>query len=417
MRAKELGYPVILFLGFFLLYYAGSYSKIPFGDCIGFVADTEKGNFVLSTSTYAHFLFTNTLVFFKRLLPFVGSPEIGRYVVIFSSCICLLILYRTVLEVAVHRFAAIFSTVIFGLSFTFWRNTEIIEIYTFNLIWISLFLMFSLRFLREKKRPDLLLASLFLGISLFSHIQNILMVPALLLLILYAGDRKNAAASLSVFILFAVLLIAVPLLTHQPVSKVFSAGTVLDSLNIQGIIKGFVVAVGYLVYNFWYFTLFAFAGILWLFRTNKRVLLFLGVAGLPVFGFAGIFGVSDNYVFFLPFNYIIAVLFGLGISRLWQNNMARYAVFTAFLIPFFYFASFKMAGSTAQGLEFHSKKAYKGGLSYYLLPWMNNNVGILEFVLEKRESPDPMHWMEKSAWEFIQLKSEDGYSDAQLKKL
>src|SRR5690606_10904423 len=158
-------------------------------------------------------------------------------------------------------------------------------------------------------------------------------------------------------------------------SKVFSAGTVLDSLSFEGIVKGFAVAVGYLLYNFWYFSLFAIAGILGLVRTNKRVLLFLGVAGLHVFGFAGIFGVSDNYVFFLPFNYIIAVLFGLGISRLWQNNMARYAVFTAFLIPFFYFASFKMAGSTAQGLEFHSKKAYKSGLSYYLLPWMNNNVG------------------------------------------
>lgn len=417
MRAKGSTYPILLLLGFFLLYYAGSFSKIPFGDCIGFVADTEKGAFVLSTSTYAHFLFTNTLVLFKTLLPFVSSPEIGRFTVIISSSICLLVLYRTVLEVTEHRFSAVFSTIIFGLSFTFWRNSEIIEIYTFNLIWISLFLMFSLRFLLERKSRNLALACLFLGISLFSHIQNILMVPALLLLIFYAVDRNKAAASLSVFIFFVLLLIAVPLLTDQPVSKVFSAGTVLDSLSFEGIVKGFAVAVGYLLYNFWYFTLFALAGILGLFRTNKRVLLFLVAAGLPEFGFAGIFGVSDNYVFFLPFNYIIAVLFGLGISRLWQNNMARYAVFTAFLIPFFYFASLKMAGSTAQGLEFHSKKAYKGGLSYYLLPWMNNNVGILEFVLEGRPSPDPMQWMEKSAREFIQLKKEKGYSEEQLKKL
>ncbi len=417
MQAKRTVIPFFLFFGFFALYYAGSFSKIPFGDCIGFVADTEKGNFVLSTSTYAHFLFTNTLVFFKRLLPFVESSEIGRFVVTLSSCISLLILYRTVLKATGHRFSAVFSTLLFGLSFTFWRNSEIIEIYTFNLIWIALFLMYSLRFLRKEKVVNLVLASLFLGISLFSHIQNILMVPALLLLIFYARDRKKAAASLSVFIFFLILLVAVPLLTDQPVSKVFSAGTVLDSLSIEGIAKGVVTALGYLVYNFWFFILFAFVGLLWLYRDRKRILVFLGVAGVPVFAFGVVFGVSDNYIFFLPFNFIVALLCGLGIYRLRTTSIARYAVFGTLLIPVFYLAAFQIAASTSVGSEFHDRKLYKGGLSYYLLPWMNNNVGILEFVLEGRESPDPMQWMEKSARDFIRLKKEDGFTEDQLKKL
>ncbi len=417
MPVKNTVIPFFLFFGFFALYYAGSFSKIPFGDCIGFVADTEKGEFVLSTSTYAHFLFTNTLVFFKRLLPFVESQEIGRFVVIISSCIALLILYRTVLEATGHRLSAIFSTLLLGLSFTFWRNSEIIEIYTFNLIWIALFLQYSLRFLRSEKPADLSLASLFLGISLFSHIQNILMVPALLLLLFYAGDRKKAAVSLAVFLLFVLLLIAVPLLTDQPVSKVFSAGTVLDSLSIKGIAKGFASALGYLVYNFWFIILFAFAGYSRLWRDRKRLPVFLGVAGLPVFAFGVVFGVSDSYIFFLPFNFIIVLLCGLGICRFRKERIVRYSLFSVTLIPFFYLAAFQIAAATSTGSKFHARKLYKGGLSYYLLPWMNNNVGILEFVLEGRESPDPMQWMESSAREFIRLKKEDGLTDDQLKKL
>ena len=33
---------------------------------------------------------------------------------------------------------------------------------------------------------------------------------------------------------------------------------------------------------------------------------------------------------------------------------------------------------------------YKGGLNYYLLPWMNENVGIVEFTMENRKAPEKL---------------------------
>jgi hypothetical protein len=46
-------------------------------------------------------------------------------------------------------------------------------------------------------------------------------------------------------------------------------------------------------------------------------------------------------------------------------------------------------------------------MNYYLLPWMNDNVGILEFTVDKI-APEPINWMTVSAKEYIKLlKSKD----------
>ena len=58
----------------------------------------------------------------------------------------------------------------------------------------------------------------------------------------------------------------------------------------------------------------------------------------------------------------------------------------------------------ARVLEFNEQKKYKGGLKYYMLPWLNNNVGILETTIKNSETPEPLDWMKKSAKEYINLR-------------
>jgi hypothetical protein len=417
MHNKGFILPGVLFLGFYLIYFFGSFSRIPFGDCIGFVADTEKGDFIMSTSTYAHFLFTNSLVLMKKIFPFVGSSEIGRFLVITSSCVSLVLLYKTVLTLTRDYFSSFFSAVIFGLSFTFWRNSEIIEIYTFNLVWIALFLLFALKFLLTQKGTPLLLASLFLGISLFSHIQNILMVPALLLLLIWGRDQRTSLSSLLIFAFSVLALISVPLLKGEPVAGVFSTGTVLDTFQFAAVIKSFAAAVGYIFYNFWYFVLFSVLGLIHMYKNHYRIFLFFISAAVPVFLFSVIFSVSDNYVFFIPFNFILAILCGVGIFMMKDRKSVRILSFTSLLVPFFYWISLQAVSTTAKGKSFGESKAYKGGLPYYMLPWMKNNVGILEFTIDGRTARDRMEWMTKSAEEFIRLKKAQGYSLEEIRKL
>ena len=127
---------VYLFLGFLILYYFGSFSKVPFGDCMGFITDVEKQKFIFSTSVYAHFLFINSLILIKKIFPFFDSIEIGRWFSIFFGAISISILFRIIHLLTKNNWISILTSGIFGLSFSFWRNAEIVEIYTFNLLCI-----------------------------------------------------------------------------------------------------------------------------------------------------------------------------------------------------------------------------------------------------------------------------------------
>ena len=83
--------------------------------------------------------------------------------------------------------------------------------------------------------------------------------------------------------------------------------------------------------------------------------------------------------------------------------MLKSLSFIAFLIPLFYIFSFSIAQHTEKGKNFGDFKSYKGGLTYYLLPWMNENVGIVEFTMENRKAPEKVNWMTYSAMEYINL--------------
>ena len=90
--------------------------------------------------------------------------------------------------------------------------------------------------------------------------------------------------------------------------------------------------------------------------------------------------------------------------------------FIAFLIPLFYIFSFSIAQHTEKGKNFGEFKSYKGGLNYYLLPWMNENVGIVEFTLENRKAPEKVNWMTYSAMEYINLLKKKNIPEDEIKK-
>ena len=48
---------------------------------------------------------------------------------------------------------------------------------------------------------------------------------------------------------------------------------------------------------------------------------------------------------------------------------------------------------------------------------MNNNKGILEFVIDKKTSPEPINWMIESAETYIQELKKKGYTESEIRKL
>jgi hypothetical protein len=412
-KMKNKFFPYILIsLAFFILYQWGSFQKIPFGDCVGQVADTEKGIFVLKSYSNTHFLYINSLILLRKIFPFFDSITLCRYFVIGSAIVALNILYYTILLLIKQRFSALAGTFCMGLGFSFWRNTEIVEVYTFNLIFIALYVLFVVKaFIIHSKYAAY--AGFVLGISLWSHIQNILLIPSygFLLWILYPKNYRKILTLTGIVAIFFLSLYIQPLISNTPIIKVLSSDQspwVEDTFKktLMDYLKDFFKSIAYLIYNFWYFIFPAILGIKYLYSKNPDLFWFLLVFSAPVYGFATVYAVSDNYVFFLGFYVVFAILIGTGVFYLsnYRKLNKFWVIFGIALIPFLYSASKYAVSCTQKGQTFAEKKAYKGGLNYYFIPWMNQNVGIIEFTMEGRKSSDLVYWMTESAEEFVELR-------------
>ena len=175
---------IFLFIFFIIVYSLGSFSKIPFGDCVGYVLTTEKGIFIKEATATSHILYINATILIKKLL-FIDGILANKILVITSGAAVVSLIYLIVFEMTKKQLTSFISAVVFGFSFSFWRNAEIVEVYTFNAIWIALYYYFALKAYNKNSPKHLFISSIFLGISLWAHIQNILLIPSYLLLLFY----------------------------------------------------------------------------------------------------------------------------------------------------------------------------------------------------------------------------------------
>lgn len=416
-------YALLIFIIFLCIYYIGSFARIPFADCVGFVLSAEKDEFATTATATSHFLYINTVILIKNLIG-LNAIEASRLLVVISGAATVSIIYLTVKSLTQKEWISITSAFVFGFSFSFWKNAEIVEVYTYNSLWVSLFFFSIIKTFSENKKHYIVLSSLFLGISLWVHIQNILLIPALLVFLFYfKHEKKYALLSLLVFTLFFSSLFILNMSQGLPFKSPYSSDQgnwVEKSLQQEPMqyVKEFFQSFAYLIYNFNIFILFGIAGIFLLYKSNKKMFYVFLVGSVCVYAFSTFYVVSDNYVFFLPFNIIFSLSIGYGMLSLFTKYpFVKKASWACLLIPLFYFLSFKIVMSTSKGQEFHNFKSYKGGLSYYMLPWMNNNVGILEFLIDGKTAPEPMSWMIESAEEYIKELKNKGYTSEEIRKL
>lgn len=421
--SKKFYYSILLFSLFFFIYYIGSFSRIPFADAVDFVLLAEKGQYMQTATATTHFLYTNTVILITDITN-LNAIEASRLLIIFCAAATVSVVYLSIKVLVKSDWVSIMTAFIFGFSFTFWKNTEIVEVYTYNTLWISLFFFCIIKTFQSKENKYILLSAISLGISLWLHIQNILLVPAFLLFLFYCkAEKKSVYSSLFIFISIFGSMFILNSLSGLPLNSPFSTdrGRWIEETfkkNIVQCIQDLAKSVIYLLYNFNVFIVFGIIGIISLYKTNRKMFFVFFLASLLVYGFATFYAVSDNYVFFIPFNLIFALSIGYGISSSFTKYPSiKKLSWVCLLIPAFYFLSFKVLLSTSKGQEFHNLKSYKGGLSYYMLPWMNNNVGILEFTIDKKTAPEPMSWMIESAEGYIRELKSKGYTSEEIRKL
>lgn len=399
----------LIFLIFLVIYYAGSFSKISFGDCIGFVVDVEKRQFLPDFMPLTHFLYLNTAIFFTKYLG-MDSVFVMRMMSVIPAAVTVSLLFVLIKEFVEENWIALMSTFVFGFSFTFWRSAETVEVYTFNALWINLFLVFAVKSLKNNSKNYIVSVGLILGLSFWVHIQNIMLIPAyFVLLYLLKSDRKKAIMSILSFLAVVSVMFFVNHLQGIEWKYTFASKKgpwVQDTFNqgFMDLVKDVVKAVAFLIYNFNVFILFSVTGVIYLYKNFKRESLFLIAASLFTLGFATFYAVSDNYVFFIPFYLVFALLIALGVKKLNEKYALRKLRFAPALIPLFYIISLNIVSSIPQAQNFHKEKLYKGGLTYYMLPWLHNNIGCVEFTLDNGQTEDNVVALKESSNEFIQLR-------------
>lgn len=399
----------LIFLVFFVIYYAGSFSKISFGDCIGFVLDVEKREFLPDFMPLTHFLYLNTAIFLSKYLG-MDSVSIMRMMSILPAAMTVSLVFYLIKEFIEEYWIAVMSTLVFGFSFTFWRSAETVEVYTFNALWVILFLVFSVKALKNQSKKYIIISGLILGLSLWVHIQNIMLIPAyLILLYILRSNRKKIALSFLTFLIPFLLMFLVNYMQGMAPQYTFVSKKgpwVQDtfSQNMLDIVKDIVKAALFLLYNFNIFILFSFAGVIYLYKNFRLESLFLFTASLFTLGFATFYAVSDNYVFFIPFYIIFSIFIASGIKKFNAKYAMKKLIFTPALIPLFYILSLQIVSLLPQGKQFHEAKLYKGGLHYYMLPWLNNNIGCIEFTLDNGQTEDNVIALREQSKEFIKLR-------------
>ncbi len=414
----------LLFLVFFILYYAGSFSKISFGDCIGFVADAEKRQFLPDLMPLTHFLYLNTAIAFTKYLG-MDSIFVMRMMSVIPGALTVSFVYVLIREFVQENWIAITSTAVFGLSFTFWRSASTIEVYTFNALWIILFLICAVKSLRNKKSFYLPVAGILLALSFWVHIQNILLIPAYLALLFFS--RKEKTHALSSAILFVTVfgsMFLVNALQGIEWKYVFisrEGGWIQDTFRQSAVAlaKDVLKALAFLIYNFNIFVIagaVGIAGIADFCKSSRQEVIFLSLSGISTLGFATFYAVTDNYVFFIPFYLIFTILIAHGIEKIRDKFPVKNLIFLPILIPLFYILCLQIALRVPQMHSFHQQKLYKGGLTYYTLPWLHNNVGCIEFTLSGNVAGEDVTHLKKSSSYFIKLRSRY-QSMAEIRKL
>ena len=408
MNKKALGF--LIFIVFLLLYYAGSFSRISFGDSIGFILDAEKREFMTNFMPLTHFLYTNTAVFFSKYVG-MDSVFVMRIMSVLPAAITVSLVFFLIREFVEENWIAIMSSVIFGLSFTFWRSAETVEVYTFNALWVVAFLLCSLKSLRNHSGTFIIFAGIILGLSLWVHIQNILLIPAyLVMLYLMKSVKKSVLVSLACFsVIFFVMFAVNSIQNIEPKYVFFSKEefwvTDTFSQSFIDLLKDCIKALAFLFYNFNIFVIFSIGGMIYLYKKFRTETFFFVTAALFTLGFATFYAVSDNYVFFIPFYIIFTILIALGIKKASSRYKLRKLAFTPVLTPLFYIFCMYAVSFAPQGKKFHQDKLYKGGLSYYMLPWLHDNIGCIEFTLQNRKTTDDVGLLKQSSREFIRLRN------------
>ncbi|MHC4620897.1 MAG: protein O-mannosyl-transferase family [Planctomycetota bacterium] len=304
---------------------------------------------------------------------------------------------------------AIVAAISLALSWTFWQNAVMAEVYTLSAALLFVELIALLQYSRTRRVGYLYLLGLFNGLAIANHLWGLLPLVCygvfwVLLLVRREIRPKHLAVILLLWIAGAApyeyLIVKNIILSGDVPGTISSA---LFGRLWQGEVLNTSVSVSIAVQNFAFVLLnfptpnlvFFFVG-LWALRkaSPSRGFAIILVAMLILyFVFAFRYTVVDRYVFFIPFYCLAAVLIALGADmflRRARRNVLVFAVAAfAFLPALVYVFTPGLARKTYKSLGQRRQRPYRDEYTYFLQPWKTGYLGAQKFADEALGMVEP----------------------------
>ena len=388
---------------------------VSFHDSLSFLLDAETG-FNPATNATSHLVYNNFQHLLLLCFPGQNPVFILTWLSVFSSIFALAIFRKLAEEFTGNWKASILSTLALGLSFSWWQQSEIIEVYSFNSFWVCGWLFLVFKDVQESSGKRLPLSFLFWAISILVHIQNILAFP-LFVWYFYRSQVVFSRKILSAIIFLSCIsvLFIFPLITQSnSISAIFfdrHFGKQFEDVGLSSLLKGTGLAIAFLFYN-WHFLLILFlGGLFYLKNEKKEINWFLGLVFFPWFLFGLKFRVPDAHVFFITAWIIVALVLCKGISVFLEKRNKWFPILViifSFLSPSFYFLTSRAGKKLNYFKNYNIEKSYKGGSDHVFWPGKSNAIDPLKLCQEKMnsgESTDEIEWEFQSAKKILELRS------------
>jgi len=398
-RKRYWDFPVfrwVLFGMVGMIYLIGRSPHVGFNDGLSFLLEAEQG-FSPYTNATSHFLYNNLQHILLEVFSFLPSVLVLTMFSMVCSLLTLGRLYQLVRLFGTPPITWIIPPLVLALSFTFWQQSEIIEVYAFNnLIFINFF-YFALKDLLHNESKYTLLVGALLGIGLLTHIQHLLSVPFFIYYLVRVGKNNplRAVGALGIAgILFFVLFLPPLTSDTNSIASIFFDNQFQSELlgfDMAQLMDGMGKAMMYMMYNFHMFTLAAIVGWVIMFRDRRSLFWQLLLLFVPYFGFAVKYSVADNHVFFL-ISYLIFLVPSVFTLMAIAMKMLPYMniMFPMMLMmgPMMYMMATMYAKDSPRFADYQVEKAYKGGVKHLLWPMKNNAPDPLELADALRKN-DP----------------------------
>ncbi len=394
----------ILILCSIYLFFKNPYPN--FGDTLGFLWHATQG-FTLDTNATCHFLYQNLLSLLNLSFPFINNITLFSIFPIFCAFLTLLVFNHLLNNFNFPSKIRVLAILMLGLSFNFWRWTEVFEVYALNNLVFLLMVNFAIQdtFLNGcKTRSNHYIATcVTLGVALLVHIQHVLFLPFFAYYTyLQLDNKKDLIKGLGLFLGIGSILIVLPLIfnTHS-LSAIFFDSDYKDEvlkISLTSALWGLVKSLAFLCYQYHVFLIFIGLGLYRLFKKYPSLFWQLMLILAPYWLFAMRYEVGDSYVFFLPAYIILAFIGAWGIYPIFYNyrifyNLIKFrfsVVAVSFLIisPLVYFSALQAGYHITPLQQLHQQKQWKGGLELYLFPGIRNAKNPLKVAKEFHISKD-----------------------------